>query len=156
MKMLGWILLLEIRDAGVCSVRGSFASRVQHEGESGPEGLSSLLCVLLVQRKHGHTCCLQSCCYTVSLFFRHGSLLLHLAFQVWTRCVPSPTHCSYASSVFFPLLLFECSILSASSSSPISFCQLVLVSWWCFLLWFLFNSRDFFFLPSISLLVSTL
>lgn len=38
--MLGWILLLKIRDAGVCSVKGSFASCVQHEGESGPEGLS--------------------------------------------------------------------------------------------------------------------
>lgn len=51
MKMLGWILLLKIRDAGVCSVRGSFAGCVPHEGESGPEGLSSLLCFLLVQRK---------------------------------------------------------------------------------------------------------
>lgn len=118
---------------------------MQREGESGPEGLSSLLCFLLVQRK-----------YRAHLL--SAELLLHyqlflpvtgLCCSTWLfscRLGVFP-HLPIAATLvqfFFPLLLFECSILSASSSSPISFCQLVLVSWWCFLLCFLFNLRDFF------------
>lgn len=59
MKMLGWILLLKIRDAGVCSVRGSLDLRGSR--------LSFAFC--WCKESIGHTCCLQSCCYTISFFF---------------------------------------------------------------------------------------
>lgn len=60
---------------------GLFASRVQHEGESGPEGLSSFPCFLLVQRKYRAHLLSAELPSHVSLFFLSQVFAAPLSFS---------------------------------------------------------------------------
>lgn len=116
-EVLECIHPLKIRDAGVCSMRGSMDPR--------GSGLSLALC--WCRESIGHTCCLSELSPHHQLSLPTKSLCCSTwLFQVWCRYVLSPTHCGYASSFLFSIFAVG-SILSVCPSFLISFGLLVLV-----------------------------